>query len=231
MFIVSPSLYSGDFLHLAAQLDALRGMENLHLDIDDGNFVRGISFGADMVQAVAGYTQIPLDAHLEVLNPCAYVEPLCAAGVRQLCAHAEALPFPSLFLSDVHRHGAKAGLALNLKTPAEVLAPYADQLDYVLLVSVEADYDGLPFRPGVLGKVRAVRALLPGMPVWVDGGVNDANLADVVLAGADAVVLGRAVFRAREPLAAWRHYRDAGEALRRRREDGEQTRQTAGNPV
>ena len=90
---------SGDLLNLGAQLDALRGLENLHLDIDDGNFVRGISFGMDIVRAVAGRKDIPLDAHLEVLNPCDYVEALCACGVKRICAHVEALPYPSSFLS------------------------------------------------------------------------------------------------------------------------------------
>ena len=87
VFSVSPSLLSGDLLNLGAQLDAVRGLDHLHLDIDDGNFVRGISFGMDVVRAVAARTDIPLDAHLEVLNPCDYVEDLCACGVKRVCAH------------------------------------------------------------------------------------------------------------------------------------------------
>lgn len=206
-------------LHLAGQLDALRGISNLHLDIDDGNFVRGISFGETVIASVAGYTDIPLDAHLEVLNPCDYVAPLCDAGVVRMCAHIESLPYPSLFLSDVKRRGVHAGLSLNLKTPVSSLEPYSDSVDYVLLVSVEADFDGLPFRAGVLEKIRDARKILPAhVPVWVDGGVNGENLRAVVLAGADGVVLGRAVFGASDPKAAWRYFRDMGESICRERD-------------
>lgn len=210
MFTVSPSILSGDLLNLGGQLDRLAGLGNLHLDIDDGNFVRGISFGMDTVRAMAAHTDIPMDAHLEVLNPCDYVEDLCACGVKRMCAHIEALPYPSLFLSAARKGGAGAcGLAVNLKTPAAQLLPYADQLDYVIFVSVEADCDGLPFRPGVLGKVREARAFLrPGTDIWVDGGVNTGNLEAIVRAGATGVVVGRAVFGADDPVKAYRELLD-----------------------
>lgn len=204
MFTVSPSLLSGDLLNLGDQLDRLKGLKHLHLDIDDGNFVRGISFGMDIVRAIAGHTDIPLDAHLEVLNPCDYVEALCACGVKRLCAHIEALPYPSLFLSAAKKAGAeKVGLAINLKTPVESLLAYGDQLDYVIFVSVEADCDGLPFRPGVLEKVKLARKLLPeSVEFWVDGGVNAGNLRQVVKAGASGIVVGRAAFGQPDPVAA-----------------------------
>lgn len=204
MFTISPSLYSADLLDIRNVLSRLEGFEHLHLDIDDGNFVRGISFGMDIVEPIAMATDIPLDAHLEVLNPMDYVLPLCEAGVEQIVAHIEALPFPSLFLSTVHKMGKKAGLALNIKTPVSVLEPYIDQLDCVFIVSVEADVDGLPFRPGVLKKIRDARTLLPKeISIWVDGGVNESNLKAVIDAGADAIVQGRAVFKAPDPNAAY----------------------------
>ena len=88
MFTISPSLYSADLLDLREVIGKLKGFEHLHLDIDDGNFVRGISFGMEVVKGVAECTEIPLDAHLEVLNPMEYVEPLCEAGVEMICAHS-----------------------------------------------------------------------------------------------------------------------------------------------
>lgn len=121
MFTISPSLYSADLLDLREVIGKLKGFEHLHLDIDDGNFVRGISFGMEVVKGVAECTEIPLDAHLEVLNPMEYVEPLCEAGVEMICAHVESLDFPSLFLGSVHQYGKKAGLALNVKTPIEFI--------------------------------------------------------------------------------------------------------------
>ncbi len=207
MFTVSPSIYSADLLDLKTVLDKAKGFEHLHLDIDDGNFVKGISFGGEMVRRIAAYTDIPLDVHLEVLNPLDYIDDLTAAGVKLICAHIEVLPYPSLFLSKVRNSSVKAGLALNLKTPAEAIEPYIDQLDHLLFVSTEADDDGLIFRKSVLNKVRKARKLLPDhIPIWVDGGINEENLKDVVEAGADGVVIGRAVFGAEDFKAAYDHF-------------------------
>lgn len=220
MFTISPSVYSADLLDLRRVLRSLDGFEHLHLDIDDGNFVRGISFGMDLVEPMTRETTIPLDAHLEVLNPMDYVEPLCRAGVSQIVAHVEALPFPSLFLSTVHKYGKKAGLALNIKTPADFLEPYMDQLDCVIVVSVEADAEGLPFRPGVLSKIRRLRRMLPReISIWVDGGVNENNLKAVIDAGADAIVQGRAIFKAPDPNAAYRHLLALGRSYEQERDN------------
>ena len=219
MFTISPSIYSADLVDLRGVLHSLDGFEHLHLDIDDGNFVRGISFGMDLVEPLARETDIPLDAHLEVLNPMDYVEPLCRAGVGQIVAHVEALPYPSLFLSAVHKYGKKAGLALNIKTPAEFLEPYIDQLDCVIVVSVEADEEGLPFRPGILPKIHRLRQMLPrDIPIWVDGGVNKSNLKSVIDAGADAIVQGRAVFKASDPNEAYRNLLALGRSYEQERD-------------
>ena len=189
MFTISPSLYSADLLDLREVIGKLKGFEYLHLDIDDGNFVRGISFGMEVVKGVAECTEIPLDAHLEVLNPMEYVEPLCEAGVEMICAHVESLDFPSLFLGSVHQYGKKAGLALNVKTPIELI-----------LVSCEADAEGLKFQTGVLKKISKARKILgKNTRIWVDGGINEDNLKDVIVAGADGVVIGRAVFGSNNP--------------------------------
>jgi ribulose-phosphate 3-epimerase len=221
MFIVSPSIYSANFLHLADELDSLAGISNLHLDIDDGNFVRGISFGTRIAEQIAAHTNIPLDAHLEVLNPMDYVEPLLSAGIKQICAHLEQLPYPHLFLSAVHQAGGSAGLSLNLKTPVKSLEPYAMDVDFVLFLSVEADYEGLPFRPSVLRKIREARSILPKeTQIWVDGGINLENLPLVIEAGADAVVMGRAIFENPNPKSAWETYQSFGEILRQEREKG-----------
>ena len=220
MFTISPSIYSADLLNLRQVLRSLEGFEHLHLDIDDGNFVRGISFGMDLVEPLAKETDIPLDAHLEVLNPMDYVVPLCEAGIGQIVAHVEALPFPSLFLSSVHKYGKKAGLALNIKTPAEFLEPDIDQLDCVIVVSVEADVEDLPFRPGVLNKIRKLRQMLPKeTTIWVDGGVNESNLKAVIDAGADAIVQGRAVFKAKDPNEAYRRLLALGRSYEQERDN------------
>jgi ribulose-phosphate 3-epimerase len=216
MFTVSPSIYSADLLDLKNVLDKARDFEHIHLDIDDGNFVRGISFGSEMVRQIAAYTDVPLDAHLEVLNPLDYVTPLCDAGVRLLTAHVEALPYPSEFLSYVHSYGVKAGLSLNVKTPLSYVEPYLDDLEQLLFVSVEADYEGLPFRRSVLKKVREARKIVSDRTmIWVDGGINDDNLYDVIEAGADGVVIGRAVFKADDFKEAYDHFLNKGREIER----------------
>ncbi|MCR5299936.1 MAG: ribulose-phosphate 3-epimerase [Erysipelotrichaceae bacterium] len=213
MFTVSPSIYSADLLDLRKVLKEAEGFEHIHLDIDDGNFVRGISFGTALVEQIAKATSVPLDAHLEALNPLDHVDGLAKAGVSLISAHLEVLDYPSLFLSRVHNFGKKAGIALNLKTPVSFLEPYIGQFDQLLLVSVEADEEGLPFRRGVLKKIRQARELFgPDLPVWVDGGINDGNLKEVVEAGADGVVIGRAVFQAENFREAYEHYLNAGRA-------------------
>lgn len=222
MFTISPSLYSADLLNIRQVLQSIDNFEHLHLDIDDGNFVRGISFGMALVDKLAVETAIPLDAHLEVLNPMEYVDPLCKAGVELICAHVEVLDFPSLFLSSVHQNGKKAGLALNLKTPISYIEPYADQIDQLILVSCEADVDGLPFRKGVLKKIiQARQVLAKDTLIWVDGGVNEGNLQSVVQAGASGVVLGRAIFDQADPAEEYDRLLELGRQYERRQKDNE----------
>lgn len=227
MFQLSSSLSAGSDLNLAETLAATRALKHIHLDIDDGNFVHEITFGADTARTVCTSTNVPVDVHLEVLNPLDYVEPLARAGVAAVCAHVEALAFPSEFLSAARKAGIpKVGLACNLKTPIDELLSYANQVDYFLFVSVEADSDGLPFRPMTLWKVRRVYEALrseelqkyagacENIELWVDGGVNEQNLPDVVAAGADGVVVGRAVFGAEDPIAAAERICALGESCR-----------------
>ena len=211
MFTVSPSIYSADLLNLKTVLEKAKDFEHIHLDIDDGNFVRGISFGSALVEQIASATRVPLDAHLEVLNPMDYIDPLVEAGVGLIFAHIEVLDYPSQFLSKVHNLGKKAGLAMNLKTPVSLAEPYIDEIDHLLFLSVEPDYEGLPFRRTVLKKIKEARRVFgETIPIWVDGGINDSNLRDVVEAGASGVVIGRAVFKADDFKKAYDHFIEAG---------------------
>ena len=211
MFTVSPSIYSADLMDLRNVLKKSKDFEHLHLDIDDGHFVRGISFGMDMVEQICQCTDVELDAHLEVNNPMDYVEALCLSKVAMISAHIETLNYPSLFFSTVHKYNKKASIALNLKTPLIYIKPYLDRIDHLLLVSVEADVEGLPFRKSVLEKITEARQMLGDrIPIWVDGGINDSNLEEVVRAGADGVVIGRAVFKADDFKKAYDHFLSIG---------------------
>ena len=211
MFTVSPSIYSADLMDLRNVLKKSKDFEHLHLDIDDGHFVRGISFGMDMVEQICQCTDVELDAHLEVNNPMDYVEALCLSKVAMISAHIETLNYPSLFFSTVHKYNKKASIALNLKTPLTYIKPYLDQIDHLLLVSVETDVEGLPFRKSVLEKITEARQMLGDrIPIWVDGGINDSNLEEIVRAGADGVVIGRAVFKADDFKKAYDHFLSIG---------------------
>ena len=128
-----------------------------------------------------------------------------------ISAHIETLNYPSLFFSTVHKYNKIASIALNLKTPLIYIKPYLDQIDHLLLVSVEADVEGLPFRKSVLEKITEARQMLGDrIPIWVDGGINDSNLEEVVRAGTDGVVIGRAVFKADDFKKAYDHFLSIG---------------------
>ena len=211
MFIVTPSIYAADLLDMKNVLAKCAGFAHLHVDIDDGNFVRGISFGMDYLRGVAANTSVPLDVHLEVCNPMDYVRPLAEIGVAYAAAHIEALPYPSLFLSTVHNLGMKAGLAVNIKTPIAAVIPYASQIDELIILTSEADDDGLLYRPDALSKATEIRdRLRPDAWLLVDGGVNEGNLEQVVRAGANGIVAGRAVFGDLDPAAAYERLLAAG---------------------
>ena len=211
MFIVTPSIYAADLLDMKNVLAKCAHFAHLHVDIDDGNFVRGISFGTDYLRAVAQNTEVPLDVHLEVLNPMDYVKPLAEIGVDRIAAHVEALPYPSLFLSTVHNLGMKAGLAVNIKTPAAAVLPYAAELDELIVITSEADDDGLRYRPAALAKIKEVKPQMqPDAWILVDGGANESNLEQIIRAGANGIVAGRAVFGDPDPAAAYERLLQAG---------------------
>jgi ribulose-phosphate 3-epimerase len=200
MINIIPSIASGNQLNLAAELDRLEGINRLHLDVDDGNFIRGITFGIDTIKAIASYTSATLDAHLEVTNPECYIDDLCDCGVTFIAPHIEAMVYPSKVLGMIRARGKRPGLALNIKTSIHEVEPYIDQIDYVLVLSCETDYNGLKFVRPVLNKIKGLREMLPPeVSIWVDGGIGEKELREVAAAGADTVIMGRAIFRADSP--------------------------------
>lgn len=205
MATIIPSIASANPLKIAEELDRLGPVERLHVDIEDGNFVPNITFGLQTLQRIAMYVNAMLDVHLLVTDPYPYIEACAACNVRDLSAHYEAMPYPMDFCRKVRNAGMRCGLALNFKTPAEALAPFADVVDYTLVMTAEPDDQGQRFVPAMLEKVRRVRAILPNAArVWGDGGIGVSELTDVVQAGADTVILGRAVWGAPDPASRLR---------------------------
>lgn len=142
----------------------------------------------------------PLNAHLMTAQPMLWVKGLADCGVGAIAVHLESLPYPLVALNELRALNVSPGLALNFATPVSQIAPFIDDLDFVLIMTSEPDGKGQQFHPSSLERIRQARALLPaGKEIWVDGGVGEHQLPLVKAAGADAAVMGRAVFGALDP--------------------------------
>lgn len=200
MVRIDPSLASADPLRLAEQIEAIACHPVLHLDIEDGNFVPNLTFGMKTVRAVAAYTDKELDAHLMVTDPGVYIEELLDIGVRKIAFHIESTLYPAVCLNRIRERGGKAGLAFHCMEPVESALPYMDSLDYVLIMTSEPDGRGQKFNPCMLEKIRKARKLFPGsIRIMADGGILEERMDQVLDAGADILVMGRAVWEAEEP--------------------------------
>lgn len=200
MNVVNPSLASAKQLNLQKQIDSLKDYPYLHLDVEDGNFVPNITFGMKTISEVAAYTDKKLDAHLMVMNPDSYIDELMDAGVKKIAFHIEAEKYPAVVLQHIKRRGGCAGLAFNEMASVEQALPYIDKLDYLLIMTSEPDGEGQKYNPRLLHKVRWARELFPvGISIMVDGGISEDTMQDAVRAGADTLVMGRAVWGAEDP--------------------------------
>lgn len=216
MIRINPSLASADPLRLAEQIDKLEGYPFLHLDMEDGNFVPNLTFGIKTVRAVAAYANQQLDVHLMVTAPGAYIEELLDIGVKRIAFHIESAPYPSVYLNRIRERGGKAGLAFNCMEPVESALPYENSLDYVLIMTSEPDGRGQKFNPYMLEKIRRVKELFSGrIEIMADGGISEEQMDQVMTAGADILVMGRAVWNAEMPGRKVREFTERAERRER----------------
>lgn len=198
--LIAPSLLSADLLDLQGELETIRRAPWVHIDVMDGHFVPEITFGTNMVKAVARATDAVRDVHLMVNDPDAMVEGFLEAGAQVVSFHAEAARHAHRIVDTIHKAGAKASLALNPGTPLTFIEPLLGDLDMVLIMSVDPGYGGQSFIEESLGRIRQVRSMAEDSGVHpliqVDGGVCPANAQAIVEAGADVLVAGSAVFKA-----------------------------------
>ncbi len=204
---VYPSMLMCDFGHLKDEVDRLEsaGAQVLHLDVMDGHFVPNLSYGLTLVEAFAGITRLPLEAHLMISNPGDYIERYFQAGASSLIIHAEAVERPRPLLEKIRDLGAVAGLAINPPTAADTIRDCLDVCDQVLVMSVMPGFGGQEFDRVALDKLRAVRKMAgPDLLLEIDGGVNQATVGESVAAGAQLLVIGSGIFKHHDYQAALR---------------------------
>ncbi len=213
---IAPSILSADFGALADDIARVEagGADQLHVDVMDGRFVPNLTIGPLVVEAVRKRTRLPLDVHLMIVEPEKYVADFAAAGADMMTVHPEACPHLQRTLAQIRELGARAGAALNPGTHPHALEYVLDDLDLVLVMSVNPGFGGQKFIPTALAKIRQVRTMLGARPVdvSVDGGVKIDNARPVAEHGATVLVAGSAIFGAPDPADAVRRMRLAAES-------------------
>jgi ribulose-phosphate 3-epimerase len=196
---ICPSILAADFARLGDETRAMMeaGADIVHVDIMDGHFVPNISFGPAVMKSIRGVTQAPFDVHLMVSPVDGWLADFAAAGADYISAHVEAGPHIHRTLQAIRGLGKKAGVVLNPGTPESAIAPLLDDIDFVLLMSVNPGFGGQKFIPHTLRKIAAVRDMLRGREIdlQVDGGVDAGNAGEIVRAGANWLVAGSSAFR------------------------------------
>lgn len=201
MLILAPSILSADFRKLGQEVETVAnaGAEYIHIDVMDGSFVPSISYGMPVIKSIRPCTDKVFDVHMMVEEPGRYAEAMKDAGADLLCVHQEACRHLDRTLNQIRELGMKAGVALNPATPVSTLDCVLEQVDMVLIMSVNPGFGGQAFIPYTLEKVRSLRKRmnLLGLTtdIQVDGGISLANADEVLKAGANVIVAGSAVYQ------------------------------------
>lgn len=206
--LVSPSILAADFLNLGRDIEMLNSSDAdmIHCDVMDGVFVPNISFGFPVIKQVASIATKPLDVHLMIVNPQNYIGAVRDVGAALMNVHQEACVHLHRTICAIKDAGMKAAVTLNPSTPVEMLEDVIDELDMVLLMSVNPGFGGQKFIENTLKKIRRLRAMIEvsqsNALIEIDGGVNANTAPKLAEAGADVLVAGSYVFNAADPHAA-----------------------------
>jgi ribulose-phosphate 3-epimerase len=201
---LSPSILSADFSRLKDEIQAVEeaGADYIHIDVMDGHFVPNITIGPMVVEAVKKITSLPLDVHLMISDPDKYIEDFIKAGSNLLSVHVETCPHLQRTVTYIRDKGVKPAVVLNPSTDLYTLEYTLEEVDMVLLMTVNPGFGGQKFIPGMIPKIKKLRRLIDesqlSVELEVDGGINLENIGLVSQAGADVVVAGSAVFKSAE---------------------------------
>ncbi|AYA75375.1 ribulose-phosphate 3-epimerase [Bacillus sp. Y1] len=204
MVKIAPSILSADFSKLGEEIKDVErgGADYIHVDVMDGHFVPNITIGPLIVEAIRPITKLPLDVHLMIDNPDQYIEAFANAGADYLTVHVEACKHLHRTIHYIKSFGVKAGVVLNPATPVQTIEHVIDDIDMVLLMTVNPGFGGQKFIEQVLPKIRQVKELVDkkglSVEIEVDGGVNEETARKCVEAGANVLVAGSAIYNERD---------------------------------
>ncbi len=210
MIKVAPSILSADFCKMAEAVENLKtwNADIVHCDVMDGVYVPNITFGMPMVKALRRYTDMPLDVHLMITEPEKYVGQFCEAGADIVTFHPEVSKNARQALDAIRNCGKRCGVAVNADMPLEIALPYLEQIDLLVIMTVQAGFGGQSFMENCLEKARMADGIRRKgnlkFKIEIDGGVCPSNISLVKAAGADIAVAGSAVFKAENPAYAVR---------------------------
>ncbi len=199
---LAPSILSADFSKLGEQVALIEraGAQVIHVDVMDGHFVPNISFGAVVMKSLLGKTKLPFDVHLMIENPDQYLEDFATESTEFITVHAEACPHLHRTVQHIKSLGIKAGVSLNPATPVSALDAIIEDIDLVLIMSVNPGFGGQKYIPSSLDKIKALKELKdsrnPKLEIEIDGGITLENIKTVTDAGVELVVAGSSVFGA-----------------------------------